>query len=45
MEAMHTWEDIKLFTKECFKALLAFMTRIYFNASIFDGSQLIFQLF
>lgn len=44
MESMHAGEDIKLLAEKSFKALFAFVARIYFNASILDHSQLVLEL-
>jgi hypothetical protein len=42
---MHTGEDVELLAEQGLEALFAFMAGIDFYASIFDHSQLVFELF
>jgi hypothetical protein len=44
MEAVHAGEDVELLAEQSFEALLALVTGIDFDASVFDHSQLVFQL-
>lgn len=45
VEPVHAGKDVKLLAEQCFEALFTLVTRIDFNAPIFDHSELIFELF